>query len=79
MFNFEEKNRLLKLQKDFEDNKISERELSEKEKRDLKTLYHQQINELENTISLKNEEVEQKIEAVNECYRKAIALKIKKY
>ena len=47
---FEEKNKILKLQKDYEKGIIKEENLSEKEKNELFLLYNEQIKELEEEI-----------------------------
>ena len=44
---FEEKNKLLKLQKDYENGIIREEDLSEKQKSELMKLYKEQISNLE--------------------------------
>lgn len=48
---FEEKNRLLKLQKDYESGIIKEEELSEQQKQQLMELYNEQIKNLEEEIN----------------------------
>lgn len=47
---FEEKNRLLKLQNDYENGIIKEDELSEEQKEELMNLYNEQIRNLEEEI-----------------------------
>lgn len=47
---FEEKNRLLKLQKDYENGVIKEQDLSEIQKNELFQLYNEQIKDLEEEI-----------------------------
>ena len=48
---FEEKNRLLKLQKDYENGIILEEELTKKQKEELMNLYNEQIRNLEDEIA----------------------------
>ena len=47
---FEEKNRILKLQNDYENGIIKEDELSEEQKEELMNLYNEQIRNLEEEI-----------------------------
>lgn len=67
---FEEKNKVLKLQKDYEDGKILEEELTEEQKDQLMELYNEQIKELEDEI--------ERSKVTLKLYKKSISEKMDK-
>lgn len=70
--------KLLRLQEQFENGLILEKDLSEEEIKALEKLYDEQILKIDNEILKKESVLYKKISLNNEYYRKAIALKIKK-
>lgn len=73
----QERNAILKIQKDFENGNITENELTEEQKAQLEKMYDEQIEELDRKIKDKKMELNSKIKKVNNCYQKLIDLKMK--
>ena len=63
------KKKLLDLQRQFEDGKITEEEMTDFEKVELEKLYNEQIEELNNMILAKKKEIKQKIKRINMYYK----------
>ena len=70
--------KILELQKKFEQGLILEEDLSKEEIKALEELYDEQILELDNNIQKKESILYKKISLNNEYYKQAIALKTKK-
>ena len=70
--------KILELQKKFEQGLISENDLSKEEVIELEKLYNEQILELDSNIQKKESMLYKKISLNNEFYKQAIALKTKK-
>lgn len=69
--------KILELQKKFEQGLISENDLSKEEVIELEKLYNEQILELDSNIQKKESMLYKKISLNNEYYKQAIALKSK--
>ena len=69
--------KILELQKKFEQGLISENDLSKEEVIELEKLYNEQILELDSNIQKKESMLYKKISLNNEYYKQAIAVKSK--
>ena len=67
-----ERNDLIILQQKFEDGKITEDNLTEKQKKELEKLYDEQIEQLNCSIRNKRKKLNKKTMEVNEYFRKII-------